>query len=85
MDEYDEDWGPDDDEDEYDIIERHTNSYTDLKTVDFQYNCKTPIWIVLEEVSLFFESLDVANAVIYHLSTSEFDDGDCCMTVVYSV
>lgn len=77
---YIEEW---DDSEEYDIIERYHDPST-VKAVDFQYDHKTAVWTVLEEVATFLESLNTPNVVIYHLSTSEFDDGDCCMTVVYS-
>lgn len=80
---YDEDWGEDDDS-EYDVIETSAPSYN-LKTLELEYDEYTSLWTVLEEVAAFFERNKLSKAYIHHLSNETYDDGDCLMTVIYSV
>jgi hypothetical protein len=74
--------GDDLEEEQYEVTVTEINNVV-FRAVDFDFSDDTPIWCVLDEVSLYFEDLGYDTAVIHQMSTIMNDDDTLTLTVIY--
>lgn len=61
-------------DEEYEITQSEVDEIV-LQSIEFGYSFNTPIWVVLDEVSVYFQENDFVDAVIYSMNTMEDDQG----------